>query len=902
MRQHVQEDLVAIKAGTRLGAYEIISTAGSGGMGDVYKAMDTRLNRTVAIKVLRRGVATTELRSRLQREAQMIASLNHPHICVLHDVGQQDGTDYLVMEYLDGETLAARLSRGPLPWDQALEFTIQIADALDKAHRQDVVHRDLKPGNIMLTKSGAKVLDFGLAKLSQRTPVTAASDTALPTARPATPITAEGTILGTLHYMSPEQLEGNEADARSDIFAFGAVLYEMVAGAKAFDGQSPASLIGAIMEREPAREPLMGKNTPPGLERTLRKCLEKDPTKRWQSAGDLRDQLTWIRVHPEPAPVQTAVSNRRRESLAWSVAVLLALLVAMLGYRILHPPEVDQPMVRFGVEPPPDAPFPATVNAGPAVSFDGGQIAFGAGGKLWIRNLNTMDSRALPGTEIGTLGVAPLLPFWSPDGRYLAYSQGDKLLKIDVTGGPPQTLWTSPSAFGFNGGAWSPDGKSILFAGGTLPEASIFIIPSGGGEPRVVAAPKAGGIVKSFGLPIFLPDGKQFLCIARPGSSVFLASVDGGIPVEVLKADSKVEFVQPGYLLFLRGQTLLVQSFDPSKRIVRGDATPIAEQIGVNSASGRANFSASWNGVLAFRSGAANTKRELVWYDRNGKETGKVGDPGDYRGVALSPDGTRLAVHIHDDRSQGGVLWMLDLIRAGTSRFSFKQQHSTDPIWSPDGKEVAYDFLTDAGWQIYRKLSNGTSEEKLMFKSDNEKDTFDWSSDGQYILYGENNPATRWDLWILPLTGDQKPIAFANSSYNETRAKFSPDRRWVAYDSDETGRAEVYIQPFDRSGGKYQVSTTGGSQALWNKNGKEIFFTDPNGNVMAAGVTVTGNALHVDVPKLLFKTRPAFSPNIYNWDVSADGQHFVITSLPQTDVGKSAPISVVLNWPKMLKH
>jgi Tol biopolymer transport system component len=870
-------------------------------MGEVYKALDTRLNRTVAIKVLRRAVASVELRSRLQREAQMIASLNHPHICVLYDIGQQDGTDFLVMEYLDGETLAARLNRGPLLLDQALEYAIQVADALDKAHQQGMVHRDLKPGNIMLTKSGAKVLDFGLAKVSPRASV-GATNSDVATAQPAPPITAEGTILGTVHYMSPEQLEGKEADLRSDIFALGAVLYEMIAGSKAFDGKSQASLIGAIMEREPPREPLIEKSTPPALERTIRKCLAKDPSKRWQSAGDLRDQLAWIRDHPAETLAQPAATSRRQLLVAWTAAAVLATVGVAQTYRIFHLPEVDQPMVRFAIDAPAEAPFGTNASL-VEVSFDGHQLAIVLGGKLWIRSLDTMEARPLPGTEGG------ILPFWSPDSRYLGFSQSGKLMKIDVTGGRPQTLCNTVGVNG--GGSWSPDGKLILFSAGSSPSTGqIFVVPAGGGEAKPVISAKPGG-AQGYNSPSFLPDGKHFIYVTRPGSSVFLASLDGGTPVEILKADSKVVFVQPGYLLFVREQTLMAQQFDSDKRVLTGNVTPIAEQIGVSFGTGRAAFSASWNGVLAFRSGGTSNRLELVWYNRNGKEMGKAGDVTDYRGIALSPDGTRTAVHIHDEK-EGGFLWIIDLIRGGTSRFSFNKGHSTGPVWSPDGRQLVYDnnvssaVGTAGGWEMYQKSSDGTGEEKVLFKDAGFNGTWDWSSDGKYLLYDELSASTQEDLWVLPLTGETKPSAFANSAFREIMGRFSPDGRWIAYASDETGRFEVYIQPFDRTGGKHLVSTAGGAQPLWNRNGKEIFFLDPNGNVMSAGITVSGNALRVDVPKALFRARPSGGfPGgglTYVYAVSADGQRFLITSLQQSEVGKTTPLAVVLNWPKMLKR
>ena len=899
---------MAISTGTRLGPYEILAPLGAGGMGEVYRARDTRLDRTVAIKVLLSDVsASPEARQRFEREAKTISQLSHPHICALYDVGSYEGIEYLVMEYLEGETLSDRLARGPLPLEQTLRHGIEIADALDKAHRQGIVHRDLKPGNVMLTKSGVKLLDFGLAKLRQGESQPLASRLSA-LATQGTPLTAEGTILGTLQYMAPEQLEGREADARTDIFAFGAVLYEMATGRRAFAGKSQASLIAAILEHEP--EPISGVQpmTPPALDRVVKTCLAKDPEERWQTAHDIGVQLRWIleaRSQTDVAapPGAAAARWKNRERAAWIVSGLL--LLALVGslaalFRIGRREPATAPATRFAILPPGKSTFTApgeSASSQPALSPDGRSLAFVAyagGGQhlIWVRPLDSLAAQPLAGTEDSSY------PFWSPDGKSLGFFAHGKLKRIAVSGGPPQTLCDASAG---RGAAWSRDGVIIFTP--TQAEA-LYRIPAGGGAVTPVTTLDSSREESSHRWPSFLPDGRRFLYWTRSrraaNNGIRVGSLDSKDVTSLLPADGMAAYVRPGHLLFVRQGALLAQPFDPRSLKLEGESLRVAEPLGYGNPPGYATFSVADSGVLAYVPGVS-PNRELVWFDRSGKELGSVGEPWIYISPALSPDEKRVAVGVRDPRAASADIWLVDLARGIRSRFTFDPANETTARWSPDGSRVVFSSNRAGFTDFYEKSSSGAGEEKPVFRSDQDKFLTDWSQDGRFLAYHTPSPKTGWDVWVLPLSGDRKPIPFVQTEFSEAQGQFSPDGKWLAYASDESGIFEVYVRPFPAPGGKWQVSTSGGTQPQWRRDGKELFYLSEEGKLAAVEVK-SGSTFDASAPRPLFQARfpTASAPFGRTYTVTADGQRFLVTRLMEED--RAIPITVVLNWTADLKR
>jgi Serine/threonine protein kinase len=878
---------MTLSAGTRLGPYEIVSAIGAGGMGEVYRARDTRLDRDVAVKVLPAHLSSSEeMRQRFEREAKAISQLSHPHICALYDVGREGETEYLVMEYLEGETLSDRLVKGPLPLEQTLRYGVEIAGALDKAHRQGIVHRDLKPGNVMLTKSGIKLLDFGLAKAVA--PVGAQSGlTSLPTMAGATGrnLTEAGTILGTFQYMAPEQLEGKEADARSDIFAFGALLYEMATGKKAFAGKSQASLIGSILRDDPPAISEVAPMAPPAFNRVVKTCLAKDPEDRFQTAHDVKLQLAWVAEGGSQAGLPAPVVARRknREKLAWAVAAvaLLAAALAVAGYvrRAPTPPL----MARFDVA----APENMTSIDMPRVSPDGRSIAFNAtdaSGKtrIWIRALNSLSAHALEGTE-GTTR-----PFWSPDSRFLAFFAEGKLKKVEVSGGPPQKVCDAPTGAD---GSWGSEG-AILFDGVT--GDPISRVSAAGGTPVVEVKPDPARKETQVAWPEFLPDGHHFLYMAsgqKPEDNTYrLGSLGSKESKVVAPAQTLITYAPPGYLLFVRDKTLVAQRFDLKSLKTIGEPAPVAEKIGTDSV-GLARFSVSRNGVLAYRTGDSGNR--LLWLDRGGKELETAGGAGEYGNPAFSRKGDRLAFNAVDARSGKQDIWVRDLSRKVNSRFTFGAGDNLCAVWSPDGGRIV--FTSDKGGGInslYEKPSSGQGEEKLLLKDEGRLIATDWSRDGKYIAYSRRGKEG-WDVLVLPTFGDPKPIPVVAGPFNELWPTFSPDGRFIAYQSNESGRAEIYVQTFPNASGKWQVSTAGGVDASWRSDGKEIFYRAPDQQLMAVDVQA-GESFQAGIPQPLFPGRvpPGASRNRYA--AAADGQRFLFVA----PLGRDAmtPTTVVLNW------
>jgi len=876
---------MTIPAGTRLGPYEIAAPIGAGGMGEVYRAKDTRLGRDVAVKVLPAHMSSSpELRQRLDREAKTISQLSHPHICTLHDVGHQDGTDYLVMELLEGETLADRLGRGPIPLDQALRIGIEIAGALDAAHRQGIVHRDLKPGNVMLTKSGVKLLDFGLAKLaapSQVSPVTS-----IPTAlQESNPLTSRGTILGTFQYMSPEQLEGKDADARSDIFAFGCVLYEMLTGHKAFSGKSQASLIGSIMTSEPAPISSIQPMTPPAVDRLVKGCLAKEPEHRWSTAHDVMLQLQWIAEGGSAAglPAPVAARRRSREKLAWGVAAALLLISAALAWGFVRRAPQPPRVVRFEVANPPGV---TNVDA-PKISPDGKMLAFNAtdaAGKtqIWIRPLNALTAQPLPGTE-GTRR-----PFWSPDSRFLGFVADGKLKKIDVTGGPPTKICDVPTGVD---GTWSPEG--VILLDGTGPDP-IYRIPAAGGTPVVAAKADPARKEVQVGWPEFLPDGRHFIYLAanqkQDQTAYRIGSLDSSETKPFAPAQSMLVYAPQGYLLFLKDRTLMAQPFDAKAVKTTGEAMPLAEQIGTD-AVGLARFSISRDGVLAYRTGESGGR--LLWMDRSGKELDTLGDPADYQDPDFSPTGDRLAFDITDIRGGKSDIWIRDLSRGVNSRFTFDAVNAFAGVWSPRGDYIVYTSDREGAFAIYQKATSGSGEEKLLLKSDVIVVPISFSPDGRFLAYQRQDPKTNWDILLLPMTGEAKPVVLRATPFRDVVPRFSPDGRFIAYVSNESGRNEVYVQSYPGPGRTWQISTAGGGDPQWRRDGKELYYRALDQKLMAVEIRV-GEELEPGLPQVLFQTRVSSGLASTKYVPDRTGQKFLFVA----PLGRDAmtPTTVVLNW------
>ncbi|MBI3401802.1 MAG: protein kinase [Acidobacteria bacterium] len=912
---------MSLGAGTRLGPYEIQSAIGAGGMGEVYRARDTRLDRIVAIKVLpAQFAADPQLRERFDREARAISSLNHPHICALFDVGRQDDVDFLVMEFLEGQTLAERLnsvgrvrsdppsragSTGPgLQVDQALTVAIQVASALDAAHRAGIVHRDLKPANVMLTKAGAKLLDFGLAKTPA--PVVAASGLSMmPTTPPG--VTAQGTILGTFQYMAPEQIEGLDADARTDIFAFGALLFEMLTGKTAFEGKTRARLLGAILKDEPPPVSTVQPVVPKSLDRIISACLAKDPDDRWQSARDLLRELKWVTSGAaEASRVSDASPAKaghyvRHARVAWSVAAVLGVaLVAAAAIAVRHFREAPArtEVLQFTLPAPEGAVYAATSVSGGtgtaqqfAISPDGRQVAFVAGSKagtaLWIRSLANLTARPLPRTDQAAF------PFWSPDSRFVAFFAGGKLKKVQATGGPPIALCDAVSG---HGGTWNGDGV-IVFAPSNNGE--LFRISSAGGVPAPVTSLDSARGERRHNWPSFLPDGRHFLYTAistsggrepdRP-SDIRIASLDSKDVTPLFAAESSVAY-NTGHLLFWRDGSLMAQPFDAATRKISGDPFPVAEQV-ANEGGRYTSFSVASTGVLMYAQGAAQQNVRLTWFDRAGKVLGTVADPGSYGTLALSPDERRVAVSLVTQNNRD--IWVIDLARAVPTRLTFDPSAENYPIWSPDGSRV---FYSGTGG-IRQKLASGTDNEELVVKSAIGAGAAlvpgDLSRDGRYLAYTDNTVVTSsFDLWVVPTGGDRKPFVYLRTPAIETNPAFSPDGRWLAYQSNESGQVQVYVQPFLASGGKYQISRNGGMQPLWRGDGKELFFLTVDGTIMSAEIR-TGLQFEMSIPRALFPAEVLELATGREYAVTKDGQRFLVL-VPPPRLNQTA-LTVVVNW------
>jgi serine/threonine protein kinase len=885
---------MALTSGTKLGPYEIVDPLGAGGMGEVYRARDTRLERDVAIKVLPSNLSSDPcLRQRLEREAKAVSKLAHPHICTLHDIGHQDGVDFLVMELVEGETLEHRLIKGPLPPDQTVRFAAQIADALAKAHKMGITHRDLKPSNIMLTKAGAKLMDFGLAKESGPTPL---ADVLTEMTAEQAKLTVEGTIVGTFQYMAPEQLEGKEADARTDIFALGEVIHEMATGKPAFTGKSRASLIAAILTSEPPPITQLQPLTPPALERVVKKCLAKDPDDRWQSARDLKTNLEWITESESPVASSAIKRKPWRERAAWLLAS--ALLSALVFFTASHyrTPSTSE-AARFSVDPPEKAVFSGARNITVqvpqfALSPDGRAIVFvanspGADPMLWLRPMEQVAAHRLSGTESAEL------PFWSPDSRWVGFFAEGKLKKVPATGGPVQVLADVADPFG---GSWGID-DSILFA---KLSSSIFRVSSAGGIVTSVTKPSHQ---EAHRWPQFLPDGRHFLFHLQGGAEhrgIYVGSVDGETQKFLVRSETSALYASPGYLLYLDGDTLLGQAFDGPHLELRGEPFTVAEHVGRTTGFNIA-VSASGTGMLAYA--AAILKRgRLTWFDRAGNSLGSVGVEGDYSDFRLSPNGEALAVSLVDPKMWNPDIWLIDLTRGGPSRFTVGSALNAAPVWSPDGTRILFRTNRNGMTELYEKSAGGGGNEDAVLTKEGQLAagiespnlvSSDWSPDGRYIIASAPQQATGDDLWLVPLGGDGKPVKFLGPPSDQMHGNFSPDGRLVAYTSNESGRFQVYVQTFPLSNRKWQVSTDGGYEPRWRADGREIYYLSDDRKLMAVSV---GAGQSFDVPKLLFQTRvpEGVTSRRTHYVPSRDGRRFLVNT--QTGDTLPNPITVVFNW------
>ncbi len=881
--------------GTQLGPYEITTPLGAGGMGEVYRARDTRLERTVAIKILPAQFSSDPVRKqRFEREAKTISSLNHPHICVLYDVGHQDGTDYLVMECVEGETLAKRLQKGPLPLEQVLKYGAQIADALNKAHRSSVVHRDLKPGNIMLTATGAKLLDFGLAKPAA--PLTSA--VMLTAVTQDSPVTEQGTIVGTFQYMSPEQVEGKELDGRSDIFSLGAVLYETLTGSRAFEGKSQLSVASAILEKEPAPISSVKPMTPPALDHAVKKCLAKLPDERWQSASDLASELNWIAESGSQAgiPASVPAGRKRWERASWLLAAAFFLLAIVAGAawwqasnRRPHPMYFHA-SVSFAANDLVLSPDGHTL----AMVAYSGQVNDYA---IWTYEVGGRRTSSLDGTQGASF------PFWSPDGKSIGFFADGKLKKVEVSGGQVQVLCDAPNG---RGGTWNRDGV-IIFTPDSF--RGLFRVTSSGGSPVEMTKPDESRLETSHRWPLFLPDGKHFLYLAAnfaghlETNAIFLGSLDSQEKRLLVSTSANAAYAEPGYLLYLRDKTLVAQPFDRRRYVLSGEPHTLNDEVLYFPTVDKAVFSVSSGEVLVTQTGKGASLSELTWFDRSGKPAGTVGKPAFYSNVRLSPDGRKVAEDQTGPDGRNTDIWIHDPARGAMTRLTFDPTFHTAPIWSPDGRQILFASNRNLGFQLYLQNADGSGSEEdvAAWGSNAQVNPWDWSHDGKHVLVRKAN-----ELWHVSWPERvAKPLLEAK--WTVRNAQFSPDGRWIAYASNETGSMEVYVSHFLSGNGKWQVSSGGGQEPRWRQDGKELFYLSTDGKMMGVAVTaglpaLAGASFVTGSPVALFQThrrQPVSAQDVFSYDVSGDGQRFLI--ITKVDQANAAPLSITLNWSSELE-
>lgn len=893
-----------LESGTKLGPYEIQTPLGAGGMGEVYRARDTRLERTVAIKILPEQLSRDPVRKqRFEREAKTISSLNHPHICTLHDIGSQNGVDYLVMECVEGETLAKRLEKGPLPLEQVLKYGAQIADALDKAHRSGVVHRDLKPGNIMLTASGAKLLDFGLAK-----PAAAiASLATLSGTKAESPVTEQGTIVGTFQYMSPEQIEGKELDGRSDIFSLGAVLYEMLTGQRAFPGKSQLSVASAILEKEPTPISSIKPLTPPSLDHAIRRCLAKDPEERWQTARDLALELKWIAESGSQAGAATpgAQVRKLRERVAWVVAAAVAVALVVVAVWRWTPAQEPRPVIRWTTVFLNGDRFPSV-----ALSPDGSHLAYLGRGEpsgprqLYVRALDQLEAKPVSGND-------PVDPFvshvFSPDGKWIAYHSQGKLKKVPVTGGDSITICDAPST---ESGAWGPDGTIILGAGAAN-LGGLSRVPAAGGKLEVLTTPDPKKGETAHGWPYFLPGGKAILfTILTTGSwdQGRIAALDlrTGEKRVLLEGGSDPRYVPTGHLIFARGTTLFAVPFDPERLQVKGTPSPVLEGVSRYAVGGFADYSFSESGELVYvPSGAEVEKSDMVWVDRAGKAEALEAPPRAYANPSISPDGQRAAVSIESASPGDSDIWIYDFARHTLTKVTYGFFNFA-PVWTPDGRKLVFRSRDAAGARAISWVpADGSGPPERLLSTELPATPGSWLPDGSAMVYYQGAPGREVESRVFPIQeipagAESKPRVILKKAI---QPQLSPDGRWLAYVSGAGGGAQVYVQPFPSLVGKWQISADGGNAPRWARSGRELFYR--NGDKMMAVDIETREGFRAGTPKVLFegayRSTPApFQPG-FGYDVSPDGRRFLMIK-PTSETNAPEQLQVVENWFEELKQ
>lgn len=880
--------------GTKLGPYEIVCPLGAGGMGEVYRARDTRLDRTVAIKILPTHLSSNPAaKQRFDREARAISSLSHPNICTLYDVGQQESIDFLVMEFLQGETLADRLRKGPLPLRQLLNCGIEICEGLEKAHRSGIVHRDLKPGNVMLTNTGAKLMDFGLAKVPSIMPSSSGATATVATPGGSQPLTAQGMVVGTFQYMSPEQVEGKDADARSDIFALGAVLYEMATGKRAFHGRGQASIMSAILEDEP--EPIVAINPlmPPLLEHVILRCLTKNPEERWQSAQDLKLELEWLRQigSQTGTPALTGGKRKLKKVLVLAATLALAAIIVGLGYVPFLPKPTTGMWVNLNLSGE-----LIDEEGNFALSPDGQKVAYVAAAqegnlKLWVRNLRSPKAQLIEGTD------GPEYPAWSPDSQSIAFFAESKLKRVDANGERLQPISDAP---GGRGVTWNREG-TIVFAPDL--RGALMRVSAAGGTP--VEITRTAEVSRSHRWPFFLPDGRHFLFVsfddASPSkeSGLYAGSLDTG-QIKLVSKDirSNAAYLEPGYLLYVREGKLMAQRFDLKKLQLSDEAVPLAE--GVRYAGDRriADFSAASGSLILLSPNVGG--RQLAWFDREGRPLGvavpDVGRPssGSYLLPLLSPDGSLVAL----ERARGNAsdIWIYDLrTRLGT-RLTFAEGFNAYPIWSPDGSAVVYESSRPEARGLYTKPITGGGADRLLQPITSETQPSSFSPDGRFIA--TSNYDKKGQIMVLPLRGERKPFAFPQSQSNTGDPSFSPDGRWMAYDSDESGRSEIYVVPFPGQGGKWQISTNGGYRTWWIGRGEstELLYLDSQSRLVSVPVHTQRGNLSVGTAQVLLQGKSLANTGFI--DIARDGKRILLS---QSQPNTSTALTLALNWNTVLK-
>ncbi len=894
---------MGLAAGTKLGPYEVQSPLGAGGMGEVYRALDTRLDRNVAIKILPSHLSeNTEARQRFEREARAISSLNHPNICTLHDIGHQDGVHFLVMEYLEGETLADRVRKGPLPLAQVLKGGIEICEGLEKAHRCGIIHRDLKPGNIMLTKSGAKLMDFGLARTGVAKVDSSSSLTmTLSTPVGSHPLTTEGTVMGTFQYMSPEQVEGKEADARSDIFSLGAVLYEMATGKRAFEGKTAASAMAAVLERDPASISSLQPSAPSVLDHVVKGCLEKDPEERWQSAADVGRELRWI---ASGGGTTASVKAEPRRSWHWGwVALALLLMAGAQVWNSLRPREPERTLRSF--LPPPERmsfDFTGDFSGPPMMNAQGSAIAFCARNQkerdsIWVQSLGELAAKKLDGTD----GAA--FPFWSADGKWIGFFGDGHLKKVQASGGPVTVLADTPNP---RGGAWNQDNIVIY-----EPDYrdTLWEISAAGGAPKRLTQFE-GGKHTTHRWPYFLPDGEHFLFFATNHSGesehgIYLGSLKNGSYKHVIDSDSQGIFAS-GYLLYHLQSQLLAQKFDAGTGTVSGEPMLLASAVEYDSGTWHTTFSVSQSGLLLYEPGSKVLGTDLVWVDRRGNSLGKVAERAFYKGSGrISPDGKRLAISSGDPQAD---IWVLDFAHGSRTRLTFGGATHLAPSWSADGQKVVYSMQNGSsvisGTSVRARLASGAGQEESLIETTPATPATllepEFSPDGRYLVYTSQKGPTGIEIWAMPLAGNRNPFAVVPAPAAPARlvqCRLSPDGKWLAYSSTESGREEIYVTHFPSGQGRWQVSQNGGTFPAWSEGGKEIWFIGTDLTIHVASVNPRSQEFEMGPLQALFQityTSPVGTP----YDVSPDGKKLILSTFPES---VPTPMVLVTNWAGELK-